>query len=42
MIAARNISLWFLSVLLAVGLFSLVFAALSGVGGGLRLYSESR
>jgi len=34
MIAARNIGLWFLSVLLAVGLFSLVFAALSGVGGG--------
>jgi hypothetical protein len=34
MIAARNIGLWFLSVLLAVGLFSLVFAALSGAGGG--------
>jgi hypothetical protein len=34
MIAARNIGLWFLSVLLSVSLFSLVFAALSGVGGG--------
>jgi hypothetical protein len=30
MIAARNIGLWFLSVLLSVGLFSLAFAGLYG------------
>jgi hypothetical protein len=30
MIAARNIGLWFLSVLLSVGLFSLAFAGLFG------------
>ena len=30
MIVARNISLWFLSVLLSVGLFSLAFARLFG------------
>jgi Na+/glutamate symporter len=34
MIAARNIGLWFLSVLLAVGLFSLAFSTLNDVAGG--------